>query len=244
MALLKQIKTPFGTIRITRSTDGSLAYYQNGCFHSQADKNGVSVCAYIHVIYELVLQSMAQNVLIIGCAGGTLATMLRRMKCKVTVVDINDAAFTIARDYFKLPKDVHCVTQDGITYLRTTQTLYDAVVIDVFDSDNTVPPDFTTTALFQSIRQVLSPAGIMVMNVITKNDRDKCAKTAAYNAQAAGMPIRLFDWPGGIDRNTLILGGGPDTFTIPSGREPEDVEDDMKGLVCLPLKNPHKDDLL
>jgi len=235
MPILKQIKTPFGTIRITRYADGRLAYYQNGCFHSQADKNGVSVCAYIHVIYELVLQSMAQNVLIIGCAGGTLATMLRRMKCKVTVVDINDAAFTIARDYFKLPKDVRCVTQDGITYLRAVQKPYDAVVIDVFGSDNTVPPCFTTTSLFKLVKQALSPSGIMVMNVMTKNNRDKRAEKVARNAEAAGMPIRLFDWPGETDRNTLILGGGPATFNIPSGREPEDVEDDMKGLVCRPL---------
>ncbi len=237
MPTLRQIKTPFGTIRITRSADGGMAYYQNGCFHSQANKNGVSVCAYIHVIYELVLQSLARDVLIIGCAGGTLATMLRRMKCKVTVVDINEAAFTIARDYFQLPKDVHCVTQDGIVYLRTAQKKYDAVVIDVFDSDNTVPPDFTTTALFQSIRQVLSPEGIMVMNFITKDDDDKRAEAVAGEALSAGMPIRLFDWPGETDRNTLILGGGPATLQIPSGREPEDVENDMKGLVCRSLSD-------
>jgi len=240
MPLFKQIKTSFGTIRITRSADGSLSYYQNGCFHSQADKNGVSVCAYIHVIYELVLQSLAQNVLIIGCGGGTLATMLRRMRCKVTVVDINDAAFMIARDYFKLPKDVHCVTEDGVSYLRSVQKYYDAVVIDVFGSNNTVPRCFTTTSLFHSVKQALSPSGIMVMNVITKDDNDKRAVKVARNAQAADMPIRLFDWPGETDRNTLILGGGPAEFTIPSGREPEDVEDDLEGLVCRTLKKPRR----
>jgi spermidine synthase len=236
MPTLKQIKTPFGTIRIARTSDGGLTYYQNGCFHSQADKNGVSVCVYIHVVYELVLQSMAHNVLIIGCGGGTLATMLQRMKCKVTVVDINEAAFTIARDYFKLPKEVHCVTQDGIAYLQTLQKQYDAVVVDVFGFDNTVPPCFTDIPFFRSVKQALSPSGIMVMNFITKDDRDKRAEKVARNAHAAGMPIRLFDWPGETDRNTLILGGGPAQFDIPSGREPEDMEEDMQGLVCRRLK--------
>jgi spermidine synthase len=236
MPLFKQIKTSFGTIRITRSADGSLSYYQNGCFHSQADKNGVSVCAYIHVIYELVLQSLAQNVLIIGCGGGSLATMLRRMRCKVTVVDNNDAAFMIARDYFKLPKDVSCVTQDGVVYLRTVQKRFDAVIVDVFGSNNAVPARFTHKMFFQSVKKVLSSSGIMVMNVITQDDDDKRVEKTARNAQAAGMSIRLFDWPGETDRNTLILGGGPTKFTIPSGREPEEVEEDMEGLICRSLK--------
>lgn len=232
MPIVKRIKTPFGTIRITCAADGSVSYYQNGCFHSQANRNGVSVCAYIHVIYELVLQSNAQNVLIIGCAGGTLATMLRRMRCAVTVVDINEAAFTIARDYFKLPKDVTCVTQDGVAYLQTVQKPYDAIIIDVFDADNNVPDCFTTLDLFHTVRQALSADGIMVMNVITADDDDKRAVKTAHNANKAGMKIRLFDWPGDINRNTLILGNGRDLYTIPSGREPEDVEDDMEGLIC------------
>jgi spermidine synthase len=236
MPVLKKIKTPFGSIRITRYADGSLTYYQNGSFHSQADENGVSTCAYIHVIYELVLQSMARNVLIIGCGGGTLATMLRRMRCKITIVDINDAAFKIARDYFKLPKDVRCVTQDGVAFLKEAHKRYDAIVIDVFGANNTVPDCFTAKSLFQSVIKALAPSGIMVMNVMAKNDRDKQPEKIARNAQAAGMRIRLFDWPGETDRNTLILGNGPAKFDIPSGREPEDVEEDMEGLICRPLR--------
>lgn len=236
MTLIKQIKTPYGNVKITKSADGRVSYYQNGCFHSQADSDGVSVCAYIHVIYELALQSMAQNVLIIGCAGGTLATMLRRMSCRVTVVDINAAAFAIARDYFKLPDDVQCIAQDGVTYLRRAKKLYDAVIIDVFDANNTVPRCFTTTSLFTAARQALSPSGIMVMNWITKNDQDKRIEKVARNALAAGLPIRIFDWPGQTDRNTILLGGGPSKLTIPSGREPEDVEDDFEGMTCRPFK--------
>ena len=240
MPVLKQVKTPYGTIRVTRSVDGSLSYYQNGCFHSQADKNGVSICVYIHVIYELVLQSKARNILIVGCGGGTLATMLRRMRSKVTVVDINEASFAIARAYFKLPKDVTCVTQDGVAYIKSVREPYDAIVIDVFGSNNMVPECFTTQSLFETVSRALSPSGIMVMNVITKDDNDMTAREIAYNAQAAGMSIRLFDWPRESDRNTLILAGGPIEFTIPSGREPEEVEGDMDGLVCMSLKKDSK----
>ena len=75
------------------------------------------------------------------------------------------------------------------------------------------------------------------MNIMTKNDQDTCAVNAARNAHTADMPIRLFDWLGKTHRNTLILGGGADHFTIPSGREPEEVETDMIGLTCRPLNN-------
>jgi len=89
VALLKQFETDYGIIRVTRERDGTLAYFQDGSFHSQATSKGVSVCAYVHVIHEIIRQRHARNILIIGCAGGTLATMLSRGHCKVTVVDIN-----------------------------------------------------------------------------------------------------------------------------------------------------------
>jgi len=232
MPLLRKIKTAFGNIHITRDGDGSVTYAQNGCYHSQIDKDGVSRCAYIHIMHELALQSGARDVLIIGCGGGSLATMLRRKKCKVTMVDINGVAFDIARDYFKLPRDVKCVTGDGVAYLKRTPHRYDAIIIDVFDMNNKVPDCFTAKALFRLVKKSLTQDGIMVMNVITKNNRDKRADKIADNVKAAGLPVRLYDWPGEDMRNTLIMGGGKPSYTIPSGREPEEIEEDLEGLVC------------
>jgi spermidine synthase len=231
MPLLKQFNTRFGVIRVTRSADGVMAYYQNGCFHSQSNKNGTSVCAYVHVINEIVRQSYARNVLIIGCAGGTLATMLRRLHCKVTVVDINYRAFVIARDYFKLPEDVRCVRRDGIAYLRTTRKHYDAIVVDVFGSNNAVPGLFRTEKFFQQVQNVLTPKGIMVMNVITANDKDNRADDIARNAQAAGIDVTLFDWPGEKDRNTILIGNILRRIHIPSGKEPAWIKPDLHGII-------------
>lgn len=232
MALLKKFETDFGTIRVTRfKRDGSLAYYQNGCFHSQANRKGISICGYVHVIQEVIRQSHARNILIIGCAGGTLATMLRHLKCRVTVVDINPMAFVIARRYFSMPDDVRCVRRDGIAYLRTTRKYYDAVVIDVFGANNAVPPKFVTKDFFKSVRNILSHAGIMVMNVMTMNDEDTRADGIARNAQNAGMDVTLFDWPSQKDRNTLIVGDMRRYVHIPSGHEPSWIQDDLSGII-------------
>ena len=232
MPLLQKIETGFGTIRIFRDAgDGSLAYYQNGCFHSQATKDGTSLCAYVHIIADLIHQTHAHNILIIGCAGGTLATMLRRMHCKVTVVDIDPMAFVIARRFFRLPDSVRCVRRDGINYLRTTRKTYDAVVVDVFDSHNTVPRLFKNPAFFPKVAAVLSPTGIMAMNLITADDHDRQKDKVARNAEKTGMEITVFDWPGEKDRNSLIIGGDIRHTHIPSGFEPKWIKRDLRGLV-------------
>lgn len=245
MALLKQFKTPFGIIRISRSKDGTLSYYQNGCFHSQSTPRGISVCAYVHVMQQIILQTRARlyapkRVLIIGCGGGTLATMLMRRGCKVTVVDINPVAFTIARDYFHMPTEVTCVAENGLTYIRTTRQRFDAVVVDVFDSMNNVPIGFRAKKFFVAAKAVLKSGGVFIMNVITKNDADKRAKRISANAAMAGMDISICDWPGHSDRNTLIVGGSLNSVVVPDGSEPSFVKADMKGLVCKQLVKPRK----
>jgi spermidine synthase len=232
VALLKQFKTDFGDIRITRcKSDGTTAYYQNGCFHSQANRRGTSICAYVHVLHELIRQSHARDVLIVGCAGGTLATMLRRLHARVTVVDINPMSFVIARRFFHLPETVRCVRQDGIAHIRSTRKRYDAVVIDVFGSDNTVPKNFRSSSFFESVQDVLAPSGIMLMNVIARDDEDFRADQIALNAQKAGFAVELFDWPGETDRNVLLSAGNLGRAQIPSGHEPGWIRKDLEGIV-------------
>ncbi len=231
MALLKTFRTDFGDIRILRSArDGSISYFQNGCFHSQSTKKGISLCAYVHVIHEIIRQSHERNILIIGCAGGTLATMLRRLHCKVTVVDINFLAFRIARDYFQMPKDVRCIRRDGIAYLRTTRKKYDAIIIDVFGNHNQVPNAFTDARFFKKVGNALSPSGRMIMNVITKDDGDQHADNIARHAESTGMKVTMFDWKGENDRNTLIVSGKLQNVHIPSGKEPAWMKPDLLGI--------------
>ncbi|MDP9127686.1 MAG: fused MFS/spermidine synthase [Pseudomonadota bacterium] len=232
MALLQQFKTDFGIIRVTRSRkDGGLAYYQNGCFHSQANKSGVSVCAYVHVIHEIIRHTKARRVLLLGCAGGTLATMLHRLRCKVTVVDINPVAFAIARRYFGLPPEIRCVRRDGIAYVHGTTHTYDAVVVDVFGSHNEVPRSFTTRRFFEQVAAILSPSGVMVMNVITRGDGDRCGDKIAREAEKALSDVRLLDWPGQTNRNTLVTAGPLRRLSLPSGYEPAWIREDLAGLI-------------
>src|SRR5271155_278014 len=121
MDLLEDLETEFGNIRIVRyKHDGSHAYYQGFCSHSEANKEGVSTCTYVHTMFGIIRQLDAQRVLMIGCAGGSLATMLHRAGCEVTAVDINPHAFTLAKRYFQMPEEVRCVVGDGRSYMNRT----------------------------------------------------------------------------------------------------------------------------
>src|SRR3954468_18870292 len=117
MILLEEIDTEFGNIKIMRSKrDGTCSYYQEECFHSQINAEGISTCGYVHVMYSIIKQAKARRVLMIGCAGGTLATMLHNAGCEVTVVDINPHAFTLGKRYFKMPEAVKCAVGDGVAF--------------------------------------------------------------------------------------------------------------------------------
>lgn len=234
MKLLEKCATPYGTIRVMQSPhDKSVAYYQDGTFHSQATRKGVSLCVYIHIMHEIIRQADARNILILGGAGGSLATMLRRLHCRVTVVDINPMAFVLARRYFHLPEQVRCIRRDGVAFVRHATPIYDAVVIDVFGGKNMVPRAFTTPAFFQTVKKILTPNGLLMMNVITANDKDRRSRMIARHAMTAGVDVTLFDWPGHTDRNSLIVGNLPRHVRIPSGHEPQAIKPDYQGLIRL-----------
>src|SRR5437868_985955 len=133
MIPLERRETRYGSITICRrKLSGSIVYDQSGSYQSEADQDGISLAAYVHALYDFLLQGGARNVLMIGCGGGTLATMLARDARKVTVVDINSESFELARRYFALPPQVICCVADGKEYLTSNQTCYDAIVVDAF----------------------------------------------------------------------------------------------------------------
>ncbi|HYJ35958.1 MAG TPA: hypothetical protein VEV64_07370, partial [Rhizomicrobium sp.] len=88
---------------IRDDTSGKVSYWQGEYHQSAADRNGVSTADYIHAMYFFLMQAGARDVLMIGCGGGTLATMLVRSQVQVTVVDLHTFSFDVARKYFQLP---------------------------------------------------------------------------------------------------------------------------------------------
>lgn len=233
MILLENVDTPFGNIKIIESSkDGSITYYQGECFQSQVDKKGTSTCAYIHVMKDVVLSAKPASVLLIGCAGGSLATLLSRAGCQVTMVDINDYAFTLARRYFQLPDDVECVVSDGYAYLSSSDRHFDAIAVDAFSGTGVIPVQMRKKDFFRLSREAMSPSGVIAMNVMTSHDLDMEADRIAQKMEEAGLPVVLYDWSGVQDRNTIVTGGAVAPLRFPLGHEPAWLQKELKGITC------------
>ena len=208
MIRVDERKSRFGAITIfkTKKT-GSFIYAQGDSFQSEADANGISLVAYIHAMFSLLRQAGSRNVLMIGCGGGTLATMLSNVDCKLTVVDIDPHAFLLARRYFRFPPDVACRVADGCEFLLSETGTFDAIVLDAFMEGN-IPAHLKSAAFFSLVRKRVSPSGCVVVNVHVENDLDAAADRMASEMAKVWPDVRILDRVGQTNRNAILMAGG------------------------------------
>jgi spermidine synthase len=185
---------------------GRVSYWEGETQHSAADRNGVSLADYVHAIYGLLRQAKSRSVLMIGGAGGTLATMLARAGMAVTVVDIDPASFDRARQYFHLPDRVACHAADGAKFIRRDTGRYDAIVLDAY-AGGRLPPQFEKPAFFADVRAHLKPRGILMVNLLAVDDDDLGPDRIAALMRKEWRNIRILDNPAYVDRNVVAMAG-------------------------------------
>jgi len=188
-------------------TTGKVSYWQGEYHQSAADRNGVSTADYIHAMYFFLMQAQARDVLMIGCGGGTLATMLARSQVQVTVVDLHKFSFDIARKYFQLPQAVTCHVADGIQYLKSNCDRHDAIVLDAF-GEGGMPAPFMQPSFFKLAQARLKPRdSLFLMNVIVEDDDDRTPDILVRAMRSEWGRVRLLDTDGWTDRNAVIAAG-------------------------------------
>src|ERR1700761_2171714 len=206
MATNRIIPAPGHYIIQDRNT-GKVSYWQKEYHQSAADAHGVSTADYIHAMHYFLMQARARDVLMIGCGGGTLATMLVRSGVAVTVVDLHAFSFDIARKYFQLPDAVTCHVADGIAYLRQNRRRHDAIVLDAFGQGG-MPAAFMEPAFFKLAHSRLKPRdSLFLMNVIVDDDDDRTPDILVRAMRAHWGRVRLLDTDGWTDRNAVIAAG-------------------------------------
>ena len=200
---------------IRDNISGKVSYWQGEYHQSAADRSGISTADYIHAMYFFLMQAQARDVLMIGCGGGTLATMLVRSQVQVTVVDLHKFSFDIARKYFQLPEAVTCHIADGIQYLKANRARHDAIVLDAFGKDG-MPAAFMQPGFFKLARSRLKARdSLFLMNVIVEDDDDRTPDILVGAMRAEWGRVRLLDTDGWTDRNAVIAAGAVTSLKKP-----------------------------
>ena len=220
MIVLEVVPSDAGPVIVAAArSNGALLYLQKGWCQSEADSRGISYTPYIHAMFDLVMQAQAMRILMIGCGGGTLATMLARASRTVTVVDVNHAAIDIARRYFGLDEEVACYIADGLTWLRRFAEVFDCIIVDAFHGDE-IPAHLCSAAFFVEVRQHLGENGLVLMNAIEDNDDSDCARAILSGMTKAGLDVRVLEEARAVDRNLVVLGGAVEGLRTPTMRMP------------------------
>lgn len=199
-----------GFVVEVNNATGSVSFWQRDDNHSIADRRGISTVDYIHAMYGFLRQAGSRDVLMIGCGGGTLATMLRRVGVKVTIADTDRRSFEIASTYFRMPGDVECHVCDGEAFLRRDPRLFDAIVLDAYE-DNEIPRHMRKRRFFNLMKAHLrARGGLVLVNLMAGNDEDPNPDRWAAMMRRTWSDVRLLDALGrnGIEgRNAVALAG-------------------------------------
>lgn len=145
----------------------------------------------------------AKSVLLLGCGGGNLATMLVRDGKQVVVVDCNPSSFDIAREYFSMPQEVTCVTADFREYVASSAGTFDGIGIDVGGPGFCYEEQFDQTTC-RAIVDTINPGGRAILNMLVGNDFDAAPDKIGTNLSVGETTGWILDRPGGWNRNLLI----------------------------------------
>ena len=196
----------FGLIKLHfRKRTRTLTYEQKGGWQSRSDVNGISLDAHIHAIYGLVLQHAGKSVLMIGCGGGTLGTMLARAGRRVSIVEINPVSIRLAKRYFGLPRNIPCHVGDGLAFMQKKGRHYDVLIVDAFNGEK-IPAHMKDAAFFEAAGRCLRRNGLAMVNVCLERKSDPTADEIAAGFKQRGWSVRLLDSPG-AERNAIVLAG-------------------------------------
>jgi SAM-dependent methyltransferase len=189
------------------NVSGRVSYWVDGAHQSVADTSGISLADYIHAMYAFLRQTRARDVLMIGCGGGTLATMLDRDGVAVTVVDIDARSIELARRYFHLPGTVKSHVADGAEFLRRTRARYDAIVLDAYNGGD-FPDVFKMPSYLASVKtHLISGNALYLENMLVDDDEDRAPDQRVRLLQQTWPEVRLLDCDGWVDRNAVIAAG-------------------------------------
>ena len=114
-----------------------------------------------------------RKALLIGLGAASLTKFLyrHRPKAKLTVVEIEPAVVSAARQFFKLPDDprrIRVDIADGVEWLAGSAETFDLILVDGFDADARAG-GLDTLPFYRACRAHLGDAGLLSVNLLGRN---------------------------------------------------------------------------
>lgn len=165
---------------------------------------------------ELLRGLRPKNILLLGGGAFTLPAALQREmpSAKIDVVELDSMLLVVAMTYFNFipAAQTQIYLGDGIEYLKHATTRYDAIIVDVFEHA-TVPRAFQTARIAQQYQRLLSPHGLVAINVIghyhtrlvspVLRRQISAFRTAFYDVQIFPASQYISFW---LPQNFIIVG--------------------------------------
>jgi spermidine synthase len=190
MHVLARFAGPNGEIAVIEDqATGARHYREGGVSQSCVLPGGEAGVAYIRLMAALLEGS--KDALLLGCGGGSLATMLSRGGSRVTVVEVNPVSFQLARTFFWMPGGIECVTADMRVFLRRRSPSFDGIGIDVGG------PDFSYEAVLDPAtiaraRRALRGGGRIAVNISCETPDDPVPGRIAHRFEGRGLDVWMF----------------------------------------------------
>jgi SAM-dependent methyltransferase len=202
LKILGRYSGKLGDIAIWESEKTHDRFYLEGeIFQSQSSAAGESRLPYVKMMEAFL--GDAKNILLLGCGGGNLATMLARSGKSVTVVDHNPVSFDLAKRFFGMPKEISCIVEDFKEYLAAETRSFDGIAIDVGGPGFCYEEQFDP-ATCHSITARLSPGGRGILNMLVATDFDAAPDLIGSDLSEGHVDSWIFDQPGLLNRNVLL----------------------------------------
>jgi len=163
-----------------------------------------------HIYHEKLVRAALEerrspsDVLIIGGAGGGALHQIRHatgcLKCRVTIVDIDEKLFCIGRNLMQKWRNgeldhpaVEVIFANGRDFLRDTDRVFDLIILDVGDPlPDTSSNDIYRASVLKDIGRVLRPGGVVSFHTAAEHTQDHIFVSESFQGNCALKKLSHF----------------------------------------------------
>lgn len=150
--------------------------------------------SFVHLMEAVHLaRPTAERALLLGLGIGSLSESLKHRGVRSDVVEIDPEVVRLAAQHFDFVPSGEVIVADARTHVQQTLHTYDIVVQDAFTGGDN-PEHLLTREMFQAIRRVLTPDGIVAINIVGADDGPTSAlpRAVARTLRSVFQHVRAF----------------------------------------------------